>query len=152
VPKTQLAAGTSSHHNQSNTLNLRTSDGSISITSAATIAVAQPYYQKLCNQDDGPVDPTALEEEIAQRPVFSRLAEVAQPYYQKLCNQDDGPVDPTALEEEIAQRPVFSRLAEPPTYDEFEKAICKLANGKAPDESNACSSVGNISSISMHCS
>jgi hypothetical protein len=79
------------------TLNLRTSDGSISSASAATIAVAQPYCQKLYNRDDAPVDQTVLDE--------------------------------------IKQRPVISRLAEPPTYDEFEKAIFKLAYGKAPGES-----------------
>jgi hypothetical protein len=92
----ELAAGTSAHHKQSATLNLRTSDGSISSTSAATIAVAQPYCQKLSNRDVAPVDQTALDE--------------------------------------IEQRPVISRLAEPPTYDEFEKSMSKLANGKAPGE------------------
>jgi hypothetical protein len=38
------------------------------------------------------------------------------------------------LLDEIEQRPVISRLAEPPTYDEFEKSMSKLANGKAPGE------------------
>jgi hypothetical protein len=78
-------------------MNLRTPDGSISSTSAATIAVAQPYCQKFYNRDDVPVDWTVLED--------------------------------------IAQRPVISRLADPPTYDELEKAVSKLADGKAPGES-----------------
>jgi hypothetical protein len=72
-------------------MNLRTSVGSISSTSAATIAVAQPYCQKLYNRDEAPVNGTVLDD--------------------------------------IAQRPVISGLADPPTYDEFEKAVSKLVDG-----------------------
>jgi hypothetical protein len=59
---------------------------------------------------------------------------VVQPYCQKLYNRDDAPVDPTVLDE-IAQRPVMAELADPPSYEEFEIAISKLANNRAPGES-----------------